>query len=114
MRNLPAKGSTKWVLLDGSIIDCSLRDDDSKLEIAKRIMQNIIVGPIYSMPDAQSLSELAWIRPYYYIDEEQESRLRIALLEESGTIRALQGGEANEDYDLTYMDHLGFRAVKRR
>jgi CRISPR-associated endonuclease/helicase Cas3 len=114
VRNLPAKGSTKWVLLDGSIIDCSLRDDDSKLEIAKRIMQNIIVGPIYSMPDAQSLSELAWIRPYYYIDEEQESRLRIALLEESGTIRALQGGEANEDYDLTYTDHLGFRAVKRR
>lgn len=114
VRALPAKGSTKWTLLDGSTIDCSLVDNSSKREIAKILMRNLIFAPIYSVPNVLSLSELAWIRPYYYIDEEEKSRLRIALLDRSGSIRGIRGDVANEEYDLTYTDHLGFRAVKRR
>ncbi len=113
LQSLPAKDSMVFTLLDGSTIDCSQKTESEKKSIAKKIFKNIIFVAAYCAPDPIGLNELSWIRPYFYVEENEKTRLRVALIEKSGSIRALHGGQANDQYLLSYETYLGYRALKR-
>lgn len=110
----PYPGSLTRYLLDGSSLDVSLTSIMDTKAIIKKLMQTLIHVPYYIAPRVQTPKELAWLKPFFYISEDEKERIRVAILDESGLIRAQGGLEANDDYFLTYSHVLGYGAKKKR
>lgn len=101
-------------LMDGSIIDVSATGKDEQRKIAIQILKNLITVTSYVSPDVASLAELQWLKPFHYIADEPDPRIRVAVLDESGTIRKIGGGRANEAYQLSYTEALGYVAKREK
>jgi len=41
-----------------------------------------------------------------------EAVLRVALVDEAGTLRGLQGAQLHQKYTLEYRDDMGYRVIK--
>lgn len=101
-------------LMDGSTTDVSVTGKDEQRKIAIQILKNLITVTSYVSPDAVSLAELQWLKPFHYIADEPDARIRVAVLDESGTIRKIGGGRANETYQLSYTEALGYVAKREK
>lgn len=84
-----------------------------KKQLAKACMLRMISVPAYLAPDPVSAQELARLRPFLYVSDVEEDRLRVAILHNSGAIRGLYGREANESYELEYTSLLGYTTKKK-
>jgi len=84
-----------------------------KKEIAITCMEKVITVPIHLAPVALSISELSNLKKFLYIAENEEERLRIAILNQSGRIEGFYGKEANYTYCLEYSQQLGYSTAKK-
>ncbi|MBI9096630.1 MAG: CRISPR-associated helicase Cas3' [Sphaerochaeta sp.] len=109
-----AKGSLH--LIDGETIQIPGPASLSliqKKQLAKTCMLRMISVPAYLAPNPVSVHELAHLRPFLYVSDSEEDRLRVAFLQRSGLIHDLHGREANENYELEYSSLLGYTAKKK-
>lgn len=103
-------------LIDGETIHIPDRMSISlaqKKQLAKACMLRMISVPAYLAPAPVTLQELARLRPFLYISEREDDRIRVAVLHNSGAIRGLYGREANENYELEYTSLLGYTTKKK-
>jgi CRISPR-associated endonuclease/helicase Cas3 len=84
-----------------------------KKRLAKACMLRMISMPAYLAPDPVSVQELVRLRPFLYVSDVEEDRLRVAVLSKSGVIRGLYGKEANEKYELEYSSLFGYATKKK-
>ncbi len=109
-----AKGSLH--LIDGEsmqIPDHASLSLIQKKQLAKACMVRMISVPAYLAPNPVRAQELARLRPFLYISDVEEDRLRVAILHKSGAIHGLYGREVNEKYDLEYSSLLGYTTKKK-
>ena len=110
----PHPGSLSRHLLDGSVVDLSSNSPQCIKTIIKKLMQTLIYVPYYMAPRVQTPKELSWLQPFYYISEDEKERIRVAVLEKSGSIRTLGGCVTNDDYILSYTVVMGYVADKKK
>lgn len=106
----------KLVFFDGNSLELPKQEElkNSQIKkIAQKIMEYIISVPIYIAPLALRKSELSWLSPFLYISENEESRLRVAILDPSGKIRGFNGRDVQENYHLEYSQVLGYIDSKK-
>lgn len=101
-------------LLDGSVIDTSVTTKEEQKKVAIQILKNLITVTSYVSPNALSLGEERWMRRFHHISDNPDTRIKVAVLDESGAIRRVGGGEANESYQLSYSRVLGYVAEKKK
>jgi len=109
-----AKGSL--FLIDGETIQIPEPASLSliqKKQLAKACMLRMISVPAYLAPNPIRAQELARLRPFLYISDVEEDRLRVAILHKSGAIYGFYGREVHEKYDLEYSTLLGYTTKKR-
>jgi len=101
-------------LLDGSVVDVSPDNvTETKKKLTKQLMQMLIHVPYYIAPRVQTNKELSWIKPFLYISEDEKERIRLATIDESGSIRTMGNLDTNDIYDLFYTPVLGYVANKK-
>lgn len=83
-------------------------------EIAALLTRNTLHVVEYLAPNPISSKSLYWLKNYLYVGDEYhaESLLRVAIVEESGDLKALDKGRAATDCRLCYDAKLGYRAEK--
>ena len=61
-----------------------------------------------------SIKDLDWLKVYFYLGDPAhgESLLRVAIVDESSTVKGLVGGVASDKYQLSYDKNLGYQAKK--
>ena len=85
---------------------------DEKKGIAKIILERVIAVPHYLAPSPGHAGETKWLWPFVYVSNEEDSGIRIGIVNESGRIQGLSGRPANEKYELYYDDNLGYSTKK--
>ncbi len=88
-------------------------EKNQKKELATVCMEKFISVPTYLAPEPASLNELGSLRQFLYISQNEEERLRVAILNQSGRIEGLYAKEANNQFKLEYSDLLGYSATKK-
>jgi CRISPR-associated endonuclease/helicase Cas3 len=86
---------------------------NEKKEVIRQIQKRIVSVPSYLAPAAISKNELSWLKPYIYVSDQEEERVRVGILEKSGSIRGLDGRMVNSHYDLYFDSVMGFSAIKK-
>ncbi|MFA6687218.1 MAG: CRISPR-associated helicase Cas3' [Desulfuromonas sp.] len=84
-------------------------------EITATLMQNTVKVADYLAPKALGKKQLLWLGDYFYLgrpEEEESVQLRVALIDQSGALTALDKSNINDTYELTYDATLGYWAGK--
>lgn len=105
-----------FTLHDGEEIVLPTRNNadlTARKKAAALLMKYLIRVPNYLAPAAVSTQELKWLRGVLYISENEDERIRVAILEPSGKISGLKGRISNEKYKLEYLPILGYSATKK-
>lgn len=115
--------STQLTLLDGSRVDLpTQRQRLSKAQwkqLTAQLMQQQVPVSQHHAPATTSREELKKLGfgHCFYLGNpewaEDESALRLALVDEVGALRGLYGATAHERYALEYRDDLGYRHLKK-
>jgi CRISPR-associated endonuclease/helicase Cas3 len=109
-------GANEIVLSDGEVVKFP-KHAASNLKEKKRIacilMKHTISVPVYIAPAPLSQQELHWLKPYLYVSDSEDERVRVAILEPSGKISGFGGRLVQEKYDLEYSPVLGYTAYKK-
>jgi CRISPR-associated endonuclease/helicase Cas3 len=117
LRREPDLRNGSIVLLDGTILELPQTRAavtlKRKKEISKALMEQIIRVPEYLAPNFLQRTELNWLSPYLYVSTEDSERIRLAICEKSGSIRALGERVVNEFYEISYSPLLGYSAKKK-
>lgn len=85
-------------------------------EISATLMQNTVKVADYLAPRAISKKQLRWLGDYFYLgrpEYEESVMLRVALVDESGAVKALDRTEVNDGYRLFYDATIGYQAIKK-
>lgn len=90
------------------------QDTQQWRELAAILLQNTVQVADYLAPQAVSINDLGWLKAYFYLGDPAhgESLLRVAIVDESGTVKGLVGGVASDKYQLSYDKNLGYQAKK--
>lgn len=122
LQQLPDERASRLILLDGSELRLPWqRDRLTKAqwkELTAALMQQIIpVRPGDApVPVARDTLEKYGLQHCFYLGsrdwDDDESLLRVALMDETGTLRGLHGGKAHDKHTLEYRDDLGYRVIK--
>jgi CRISPR-associated endonuclease/helicase Cas3 len=86
---------------------------EKKKELARQCMLHMISVPTKLAPDPLPPQELSTLNQFLYISDNEDERLRIAILHPSNQIHGLTGREANREYALEYSSVLGYTAKKK-
>ena len=80
-------------------------------ELAAQLLKNTLHVASHQAPQAVSTKELDWLKEFMYLGSRsnENSFLRVAIVEQSGEIRSLTGGAASDKYQLNYDERLGYR-----
>lgn len=79
-----------------------------------QLMQNTVHVASYLAPDPVDPKHLDWLKDYFYLRyQDEEARLRVAIVHPSGELLSLHQGAASMDYDVCYDPKLGYQAVKK-
>ena len=114
LRKEPDTQNGTIVLLDGSCIELSKDPGlEKKKKIAKSIMEQLIQVPEYLAPKYLQKNELKWLSPYLYVSDEDSERIRVAICDNSGSVRAIGGRIVNEFYTVRYLPVIGYSAEKK-
>lgn len=104
-------------LIDGELVDLlrtKMSDLQERKRIARILMGRLISVPEYLAPEPVSMQELSWLKPFLYVSESDDERIRVAILRPSGRINGLAGREANKQFLLEYSPLYGYSVKKRR
>jgi CRISPR-associated endonuclease/helicase Cas3 len=84
-------------------------------ELTATLMKNTVRVVDYLAPNAINKRHINWLNDYFYLgrpEYEESVLLRVALVDDSGDLRALGDGALNERYRLSYDATLGYQASK--
>jgi CRISPR-associated endonuclease/helicase Cas3 len=82
-------------------------------ELAAMLLQNTVRVAEHMAPKPVASNGLDWLRGYLYLGKtDDESRLRVAKILDSGTAVSLNDGEASDFYSIQYDQYLGYQADK--
>jgi CRISPR-associated endonuclease/helicase Cas3 len=84
--------------------------------LSATLMQNTLKVTDYLAPDAVSKTEINWLADYFYLGKpefDESDMLRVALVDESGTVKSLNNGVANSKYFINYEARIGYQTSKR-
>lgn len=117
---LPAQKQSRLTLLDGQQV--LLPWDRHRLvrrewrQRSALLMRQVVRVPLPDAPVQLPIDSLdkTGLQHCFYLGSPQldEAVLRVALLDASGTLRALQGVRIHEKHVLEYRDDLGYRVIK--
>lgn len=85
-------------------------------EISATLMQNTVKVADYLAPKALSKKQIQWLGDYFYLgrpEYEESVMLRVALVDESGAVKALDRSEVNDGYRVSYDATIGYQASKK-
>jgi CRISPR-associated endonuclease/helicase Cas3 len=86
-------------------------------ELTVILMQNTLKTTEYLAPLPISREQIAWLGSYFYLgrpDFAESNPLRVALVDEAGSIRSLLPGPVNETYTLRYDEQKGYQSKKMK
>ncbi|POZ50716.1 CRISPR-associated helicase/endonuclease Cas3 [Methylovulum psychrotolerans] len=115
-RHTADKSATEITLLDGSkrVLprDLKIRDQTQWRDLAATLLQNTVQVADYLAPQAVAISELAWLKEYFYLGDpaHDESLLRIALVDGADNLKSLSGGQALPNHQLSYNEDFGYQS----
>jgi len=110
--------ATEITFLNGEKVDLprGVKAKDKKLwrELAATLLKNVVHVVSYNAPQAVSTKELSWLEEFIYLGSrsDENSLLRVAIVDESGEVRGLAGGTALDNYQLSYDERLGYNVKK--
>lgn len=85
-------------------------------QISATLMQNTVKVADYLAPKAISKNQIQWLGDYFYLgrpEYEESVMLRVALVDESGAVKALDRSEVNDSYQVSYDATIGYQASKK-
>jgi CRISPR-associated endonuclease/helicase Cas3 len=85
-------------------------------EISATLMQYTVKVADYLAPKALSKKQIQWLGDYFYLgrpEYEESVMLRVALVDESGSVKALDRSEVNDGYRVSYDATIGYQASKK-
>jgi len=103
-------GDKLWVPYNGRSMPQKWRG------ISATLMQNTVKVADYLAPKAISKKQILWLGDYFYLgrpEYEESVMLRVALVDESGAVKALDRSEANDGYRVSYDATIGYQASKK-
>lgn len=114
------EGQIRLTLLDGhQVLLARDRNSLNRSEWRQRsalLMRQVVRVPLADAPVQVPIDTLAkaGLQHCFYLGnhQQEEAVLRVALLNESGALRALQGVRIHEKHELEYRDDLGYRVIK--
>jgi CRISPR-associated endonuclease/helicase Cas3 len=77
------------------------------------LIQNTLNVADYLAPNAVNKKQIEWLGDYFYLgraEYEESNSLRVALVDESGAVKSLQAGVANDKYTLRYDEKMGYQS----
>lgn len=122
LQHIRGERAARLVLLDGrELVLPASRSKRSKRqwkELTATLMQQLV--PVRSSEAPQPVSrdtlEKYYLHHCFYLGDpnwiDDESLLRVALVDETGTLRGLHGSRAHEKHQLEYRDDLGYRILR--
>lgn len=120
LTQVPEQKASRLTLLDGEQL--MLPHHRGKLgkpewrKLGARLMRQIVSVRPQDAPLQLPLSTLKnfYLQHCFYLGnpEQDEVILRVALVDESGSLKGLQGARLHEKYSLDYRDDLGYRVIK--
>lgn len=111
LSQIPQPGSNQLHLIDGTALDIS---PETRKYSAIMLMQTLIHVPYYMAPQVQTKKELKWLEPFIYVSDDENTRIRVAVVDKSGCIRTTGGIDANTEYQLSYNPVVGYVATKKK
>lgn len=114
----------RLMLLDGSVVELPTRkalpwQERAKLKpVTAQLMRQVVPVRPGEAPSAivRDTLEKYGLQHCFYLGNvdwaEDESLLRVALVDEAGTLRGLHGQGVHDKYPLEYRDDLGYRVIK--
>lgn len=122
LQQLTDERTSRLILLDGSELRLPWqRDRRTKAqwkELTAALMQQIVpVRPGDApAPVVRDTLEKYGLQHCFYLGshdwDDDESLLRVALVDETGSLRGLHGGKAHDKHTLEYRDDLGYQVIK--
>lgn len=117
---LPEQRTTRLILIDGEQLllpwERHRLDKRGWRELSARLMRQTVPVRVQDAPASlpvDTLSKFALQHCFYLGDPARdEALLRVALVDEAGELRGLQGAQAHHKYTLEYRDDLGYRVIK--
>lgn len=117
---LPEQKATRLTLLDGQQLllpwERHRLDKRGWRELSASLMRQTVPVRVQDVPERlpiDTLSKFALQHCFYLGDPARdEAVLRVALVDEVGTLRGLQGAQVHQKYPLEYRDDLGYRVIK--
>jgi len=120
--HLPDEQASRLVLLDGSQL--TLPKQRHRLskpqwrQLTATLMRQIVpvrVGDA-PLPLPRDTLEKFYLQHCFYLGDpnwtDDESLLRVALVDETGALQGVQGARLHDKYSLDYRDDLGYRVIK--
>jgi CRISPR-associated endonuclease/helicase Cas3 len=122
LEQIPDEKASRLVLLDGSALRLPQRRDELtkaqwKTLTARLMQQTVQVRPKDAPAQvARDTLEKYGLQHCFYLGDpnwaEDVSLLRLALVDDTSTLRGLHGAPVHDKYSLEYRDDLGYRALK--
>ncbi|MDZ4141199.1 MAG: CRISPR-associated helicase Cas3' [Methylotenera sp.] len=85
-------------------------------EITATLMQNTLKVADYLAPDAVLKKQIDWLGDYFYLgrpEYDESAMLRVALVNESGEVKSISHGIANDSYHISYDALTGYHTKKK-
>ncbi len=85
--------------------------------LSATLMQNTLKVTDYLAPEAVSKTEINWLADYFYLGKpefDESNMLRVALVDESDTVKSLNKSLSNGDYFINYDAIVGYQTSKRK
>ncbi|MBU1087908.1 MAG: CRISPR-associated helicase Cas3' [Candidatus Omnitrophica bacterium] len=103
----------KIKFLDNSeIILPKQTDSKTKRKLSAELLRNTVMVPDYLVPNVKT-NELLWLKNYVYLGDNEESVFKVAIIDDAGCLKRLDGTDASQKYNLYYDEVLGYRAIKK-
>lgn len=116
----PEQKATRLTLLDGEqlllpwqrhkLLPCGWR------ELSASLMRQTVPVRVQDAPECLPIDTLKkfYLQHCFYLGDpaRDEAVLRVALVDETGRLRGLQGAQVHQKFTLEYRDDLGYRVIK--
>ncbi|MDH0609863.1 CRISPR-associated helicase Cas3' [Stutzerimonas stutzeri] len=119
---LPDKQASRLVLLDGSQLTLPLRRNQLTKQqwrqLTATLMRQMVPVRVGDAPlplSRDTLTKLGLHHCFYLGDPnwaDDESLLRVALVDETGALQGVHGARIHDKHSLDYRDDLGYRVIK--
>ncbi len=117
---LPEQKATRLSLLDGQQLllpkERHQRDKRGWRELSASLMRQTVPVRVQDAPESLPIDTLKkfYLQHCFYLGDPayDEAVLRVALVDETGRLRGLQGAQVHQKFTLEYRDDLGYRVIK--